>query len=415
MIIFIVALSFYSYFSRQKTYKELENLSAKHCLSLGDFLKLSLESSYRSPGERVDFQHLLDLLTEAGDLIYMALLNKKGNVLLWSSKYEGYLPIEKNVESLKKFEFVESPIGKIVQVKVPFFDEKNNQLYLIFGYAHSILKTIYRRSEINSILLALVLIFLGGAGLFFNYKLQERYYKKERELKEEKLKRERYEELALLSAGVAHEVKNPLNSISMSVQMLKRRVENSNDRLKNDCMRYINIMTNEVQKMSETIEKFSVFTKSINLNRNRINLKDFIKDLIKQNIEKIDKKLNSIRFENLIPPDIYINVDPFYVSQAISNLIRNSIEATREGLVSISANEKDGKIKIEIKDTGEGIKPEEIERVFDLFYSSKEKGMGLGLPIAKKIIEAHNGKIDIKSKEGEGTTVTITLSTKKEV
>jgi signal transduction histidine kinase len=106
---------------------------------------------------------------------------------------------------------------------------------------------------------------------------------------------------------------------------------------------------------------------------------------------------------------VFLNADRSLMIQCFLNLLRNAYEATDRGAVSVEAETRRKKILVRVSDTGRGIEPERLPRIFDPFFTSKEKGMGIGLYLARKIIEAHGGRIGVESRPGRGTTFTIQL------
>jgi len=106
---------------------------------------------------------------------------------------------------------------------------------------------------------------------------------------------------------------------------------------------------------------------------------------------------------------VFLNADKNLMIQCFLNLLRNAFEATDRGAVTVEAETRRKKVFVRVSDTGGGIEPERLPRIFDPFFTSKEKGMGIGLYLARKIIEAHGGRIGVESLPGRGTTFTIQL------
>ena len=104
---------------------------------------------------------------------------------------------------------------------------------------------------------------------------------------------------------------------------------------------------------------------------------------------------------------VYLDADKGLMSQAFFNLLRNSLDAIDRGVISIHAQQKKRAVQVRIEDPGMGIPEEDQERIFEPFFSTKKKGMGVGLYLTKKIIEAHEGKIEVRSQKGQGTVFVI--------
>jgi two-component system sensor histidine kinase HydH len=129
-----------------------------------------------------------------------------------------------------------------------------------------------------------------------------------------------------------------------------------------------------------------------------------IRDSLKKELE--DKGLK-LRYSQRSP--VSLNADKGLLNQAFENLIKNSLEAAEKGDILVEAEQHRKMVSISVKDTGRGISEEDRERIFDPFFSRKEKGMGIGLYITKKIIEAHEGKIEFQSGPGQGATFHIQI------
>lgn len=227
----------------------------------------------------------------------------------------------------------------------------------------------------------------------------------------------RSEQLAALgeiSAGIAHELKNPLTSIMGFTQLLPQRLEN-----KEFLLKYAQIIKEETNRLNKIIENLLQFARPKLKVKDRFNLKDVILrtiELLRYQLEK-----NNIKLElNLIDmPDIYGEFDK--IEQVFINIIMNSIEAMPAGgkisirnktVVKRSSNNLFYEYAVVyFTDTGEGIKPEHIDKLFNPFFTTKPKGTGLGLSISHRIITEHSGTIEVFSKYGEGATFVVSLPT----
>lgn len=223
-----------------------------------------------------------------------------------------------------------------------------------------------------------------------------------------------------LAAGVAHEIKNPLGSISIYVQLIEKIIKKNMD---NDCQcynefrDYCNIIKEEISRLEDTINSFLFSVRKLVLNLEDININslilstvDFLKYEIENNNIKIDIKFD---IENLI-----LKIDEKYIKQCLINIIQNSIDSiiekkkynkSDENNISIKLKLLDNYALISIKDTGIGIKEEELSKIFEPYFTTKRNGTGLGLTNVIRIIEAHNGSFNIESKYGFGSEAIIKL------
>lgn len=221
---------------------------------------------------------------------------------------------------------------------------------------------------------------------------------------EEKIKVEKLVALSTMMMGVAHEVRNPLVVIGGFSKKLLSMTDENDPRYK-----YIIAIEKEVSRLEKMIKDIYEF-KTINISRNElVSINGYIEEILAGYETKLsDKKIQLIT--NLTDKDISFLMDRGNFKKALSNIIDNAIEAMPNGgILTVLTELKESLFILQIIDTGIGIKEEEIKFVFDPFFTSKMEGTGLGLTLAMKIIEQHNGAILINSAKDTGTTVTIEL------
>jgi PAS domain S-box-containing protein len=209
-----------------------------------------------------------------------------------------------------------------------------------------------------------------------------------------------------LASGVAHEIRNPLNSISMIAQRLHREFEPRTD--ENEYEKLANTMVNESRRINSIIQQFLQFARpsKLQLEKNNIcEIIDEITTLIKT--EAREKELNiQTRCDHV--PEIMMDRGKF--QQVLLNLVRNSMDAcSRGGEIKINVEQEDNELIVSISDTGKGIPKDQLSKIFNLYFTTKENGTGLGLSIVQQIISQHNGTIEVRSQAGKGTTFIIHL------
>lgn len=211
--------------------------------------------------------------------------------------------------------------------------------------------------------------------------------------------KKRLTQLGEMSAGIAHELRNPMSVIAGYAKLLSRKVEAANKAT-------VNAILTEIESMDRIISEFLAFAKPTDLNRAPVNLKNIIEETAAAAIS--DRPGIKVSFKVETP--VSVMGDEILLRQAFTNLFINAAEAMHEGgNLDIEIAGFNDKIEINIQDTGSGI-PEEIrQKIFLPFYTTKEKGIGLGLAIVQKIIVSHGGSIEVDSREGRGTTFRITL------
>ena len=235
----------------------------------------------------------------------------------------------------------------------------------------------------------------------------------------QKLKRaEQLASLTTLAAGVAHEIKNPLGSISIYIQLIekiiKKNIDNSSQCF-SELKDYCAIIKEEIGRLEDTINSFLFSVRKLELNLEETNINSLILstiDFLKYEIEN-----NNINMEIKFDRDnLIMRIDERYIKQSLINIIQNAIDSILEKSeknykkeIQIKLKTVDNFALITIKDNGIGIKEETLPKIFEPYFTTKRHGTGLGLTNVARIIEAHNGNINIESEYGKGTKVIIKL------
>ena len=233
-----------------------------------------------------------------------------------------------------------------------------------------------------------------------------------RDTQNELVRSEKLVALGRLSAGVAHEIRNPLNAMKGAIVHLKRR--RSDDPLLKE---YTEIILEEISRLNQFATEFLYFARQSAPKFMPTDLNELIHNALTLFQERFKEKgIKAVKhFDTYLP---VIRIDPHQMEQVVVNLLINAMDAMPEGgrLELSTAVEENGrgmdppqKVLITIRDDGVGIPQKDIQSIFDPFFSTKETGTGLGLPISQGIVESHDGLLRIKSKEDEGTTVIIEL------
>ncbi len=269
----------------------------------------------------------------------------------------------------------------------------------------------------NRMLMIISMVFVMSIGLlsvWLLYRNQNRHLARMEEMGKELQKSERLSALGQLAAGVAHEIRNPLNAISMASQRLQREFQPMDEQRSEEFGKMTVVIRDEIRRLNGIIEEFLAFSRSQRL------------ELLEYPVETVLQKLVRLVGEEAAPRGIAIEavgldsatpilMDVDKLQQAFLNIIKNAMESINgSGKISVflEAAGSDG-VSVRITDTGGGLTPEEMDRIFNPEYTTKEKGLGLGLPIAHEIIRSHGGDIRVQSQVGVGTTFDIRLPRKK--
>jgi two-component system sensor histidine kinase PilS (NtrC family) len=209
--------------------------------------------------------------------------------------------------------------------------------------------------------------------------------------------------IGVMSAGIAHEIRNPLASIAGSFHLLQSDLDLSSDQ-----RQLVDIITRETERLNRTISDFLGYARPLAPNRTPVDLAELISETV-QLMRNSPELKPEHRIETWLR-SIQINVDENMMRQVFYNLASNAFKAMPDGgTLSISLGGRNGKAMIQFGDTGVGLSDDEVKRLFVPFNSRFRSGTGLGLPIVYQIITAHNGTISVRSRRGKGTTFIIDL------
>ena len=247
--------------------------------------------------------------------------------------------------------------------------------------------------------------------------LEQKVEERTKELKETQFQLMHTEKLAALgkiAATVAHEINNPLTGVFTYVKLMERKIEEGKDGAPDveKFREYLSTMSREVQRTSAIVLNLLDFTRPKELTRKVVDLNSLVDESL--NIVRNKLAISDITVEKEMDPLPEIPADPSQMKQVFINLIINACEAMEGGGVLTIKSRHDGSRNTEtvsFADTGPGISPEELAHVFDPFYTTKEKGTGLGLAVVYGIITKHNGRIEVKSSPGGGTEMIVSLPT----
>ena len=222
---------------------------------------------------------------------------------------------------------------------------------------------------------------------------------------EQKLRRhERLAALGKLASGVAHEIRNPLSSIKGFAAILARKA--GDDPTAQDVAR---TMTHEVDRLNRVISELLEFARPAELDPKPVRLRDIIQHSLKL-VEK-DAHHAGVHFGvDIVPPDLEAVLDADRFAQVLLNLYLNAIQAMDSGgALTVRASMDRGELRVAVEDTGPGISPEALGHIFDPYFTTKPNGVGLGLSIVHKIVEAHGGEIAVDRADGDGTRFVIRI------
>lgn len=215
--------------------------------------------------------------------------------------------------------------------------------------------------------------------------------------------------LTTLAAGVAHEIKNPLGSISIRIQLIQKAAKGKKSVPVESLQHHLGVVTEEVERLNKIVVDFLFAVRPMNVELRDGDPSALVTetaDFIRYEAEK-----SGVSVETRIGAGIpRVLLDKRYMKQAVLNLAKNALAAMPDGgTLAFVVEAKDGEVHISVEDSGTGIAEEDLSKIFEPYYTTKDMGTGLGLTITFKIVKEHQGEISVTSKPGYGSTFTISL------
>jgi signal transduction histidine kinase len=221
--------------------------------------------------------------------------------------------------------------------------------------------------------------------------------------------RTRLATMGQIAANITHEIRNPLEAMSGAVEILS-----SEPKLNTDSRESVAILREEIRNLDDYLNQYLEFARPMPVRPVSTNINVLVEDCLVLLRPLLRKKQVQLYTEltNELPS---CRLDVNQLKRVIVNIVLNSIEAISDhGTLRVSTTSQTGRVEISVRDDGEGIREEDLPRVFDPYFTTKSNGSGLGLPLSKMIIEQHDGTILIESRLGEGSVVTVSLPVESE-
>jgi signal transduction histidine kinase len=214
--------------------------------------------------------------------------------------------------------------------------------------------------------------------------------------------------LGRLTAGVAHEVKNPLNAMTIHLELLRQKLTNGAPVA--DVRAHADVIGQEITRLDAVVQGFLKFARPEDMRIERVSLTALTHDVAQTVRPEADAAHVAVQVQAAEPP-IEVDADSTMLRQALLNLAVNAMQAMPHGgTLRLSTDTgRDGRALVRVADTGTGIPPEQLARIFDLYFTTKKGGSGIGLSMVFRTVQLHHGDIDVESTPGRGTTFTIAL------
>jgi two-component system sensor histidine kinase HydH len=220
---------------------------------------------------------------------------------------------------------------------------------------------------------------------------------------------EQLAELARLAGGLAHEIRNPLSTINVNLKLLAEDLDRYKDEDHRRWLRRLHGVEEETERLRVILDDFLRFAGKYELVLIETDLRRLVDELV--DFFTPQAEANHVLMRATLPGEpVRCRVDVKLIKQAVLNLMINAVQAMHEGgELLIRMGRARGEVTIEVTDTGTGIAPDELPRIFQVYYSTKKGGTGLGLPTTRRIIREHGGSVRVHSEPGKGTRFVIAL------
>jgi signal transduction histidine kinase len=254
----------------------------------------------------------------------------------------------------------------------------------------------------------------GGYSEQVGYAIIMRDITESRRTVEKTIESERLSALTLLAAGVAHELGNPLNSLNIHLQLMERQARKLKGKERDELQHSIEICRGEINRLDSIVTQFLRAIRPARPQLQPENINAIVEEAVRFFSAEIEAR--DIVVETELRSDLpLLQLDRGQMKQAFYNVIKNSFEAMkRRGILRIRTDMDESHVRVSFIDTGGGMAAETLSHVFEPYYTTKERGTGLGLLIVRRIVREHGGELAIESTEGKGLTLTIRLPFKEQ-
>ena len=201
--------------------------------------------------------------------------------------------------------------------------------------------------------------------------------------------------ISRLTGGVAHEIKNPLNAMALHLEVLRSRLDNEQPE--------VEVIAREIKRLDNVVKTFLTFNRPIELQARPLDLDQLVQQVLA--LVSVDAEAKNIHIDTVLTNQLWLNGDPDLLKQAILNVVNNGLESMSEGGKMVIQTEwVADECQIRVTDSGAGIPREIQDRIFNLYFTTKQQGSGIGLATTFRVVQLHSGTIDFVSEPGKGTT-----------
>jgi signal transduction histidine kinase len=403
-LVILVSIFYLNKFNRKQITAKFEEITTAEGVTIRNLVEISgLHLAEEGNGKLTAF---LDRLYDNESIIYLGLF-KNDELVYLLSRFEGYFPV---VPGQKDYRILDTPMGKIFEITGQFADVSDAsgtsaRYRLHIGFDYEFLSAFESTAGRNFLIIAVLLSFVLLAIIALIIYFDKKFFRKELELMEEKQEKERFKELSLLTSEIAHEIKNPLNSIYLSFNTLEKYC--SADK---DAVFYRDAIKGEIKRISGILQSYSDLSKEIRPEIRAIDPAEFSREFNLLMAEELKKR--GIDFKIETGEGRYFRTDKNLLKQILLNLVKNSMEADASAIF-VGLKPGDNCLVLEVADNGKGIDEKLVPSIFKPYISTRAKGMGLGLHVTLRLVQALHGEIRLVSHAPGNTVFRVTLPLKE--
>lgn len=372
----------------------------------------------------------IDQILRQREIVRTVEIRDKNGVLVFEAKSRGNLPVEPGAASaplpqpspevgtpeLRRYSDSRGEVTQktdewastfeVPDIRVPIGDVGTLQIGLSAGELARRIEVLRGELVRQAMLIAVVSMVL----LITAYAAVWLLLKRSQQLELQAAEAERLAYIGTLASGLAHEIRNPLNSLNLNMQMLEEEIDEHGSAPTGK--RLLSITRSELSRLERLVTDFLAYAKPRPLELEDVSAARLLERVPEVLAGEIQKRGARVTVEDRTG-GARVRADFAQMSQLLLNLAQNSLaaaeEAGRRPILGLAATRQGPSVLLELSDNGAGIPPEEQGKIFDLFYSTKKGGTGLGLAIVDRIARAHGGQVGVKSEPGSGTTITVEL------
>jgi signal transduction histidine kinase len=367
---------------------------------------------------RISIQEAIEVAGWRKGVLYFAVRDAKGGILAQGGDIQPTLSNDWEPASESASETgaaatrrVSPSGGSVLEVAAPFRFGDRIVGETRVGLDPAEMDDLLKANRLQIYLSAAMMALLGLLAVAILYGSQSRHHRRLQEMRDRLHQSERLSALGRLAGVVAHEVRNPLNAISMAVQRMGREYAPREKMRREEFIRITGLVRDEIRRIDKIVEDFLGLTRTSRVAPKPVSAQALLARV--RTLLEDEAASRSIRIQtpsNGLGATVYVDQDK--IMQALLNIARNAAEAipASGGTISLGVRPEGEKgIRIEISDTGVGISPHHMDRIFDAGFTTKEKGLGVGLSVAHEIVRLHGGELHVRSEPGQGTTVSVSL------